>query len=402
MKKVLFVCYGGGHVKMVVPVARMLRDRRLAEVQILGLTTAADVVRGAGLPLLQIKDFIRAGDEGALEHGQRLRAAMGDVADRDETEAYLGLCYAELEDEVGPEEAEHRYEQVGRQAFFPLKLLKRIIGEVQPDLVCTTSSPRAERAAVDASRVLAIPVVCLIDLFAIHEVRWLGQSGYADALCVLNAQVQQFLLDAGRDPQEIYVTGNPAFDSLKSHEMFIQGRAIRKAEGWEDKQVVVWASQLEPSVHPSMPGRRGQPDLPERILSMLIQWQRNGKNRILIVRPHPSELSAQTQIRSEGVRWDGEKFELHALLHAIDCVVTMNSTVGLEGYLTGLPVIQVLGSLFDEAVPFARYGIATSCKSPALLPRELSRILQTKHISRKPQQSSATEEVLAVIKSFLN
>ena len=47
MKKVLFVCYGSGHVKMVMPVARMLRERGLADVQVLGLTTAADVVRAA-------------------------------------------------------------------------------------------------------------------------------------------------------------------------------------------------------------------------------------------------------------------------------------------------------------------------------------------------------------------
>ena len=66
MKKVLFACYGSGHVRMVIPVARELQDSGRAQVQVLGLTTAAQVVRDAGLPLLQVKDFVRPGDAAAL------------------------------------------------------------------------------------------------------------------------------------------------------------------------------------------------------------------------------------------------------------------------------------------------------------------------------------------------
>lgn len=101
MKKVLFVCYGSGHVRMVVPVARELVSRGLAQVQVLGLTTAAPVVREAGLPLLQFKDFVGPGDAPALAAGRELAAAMGDVADPEETAAYLGLSYAELVAEQG-------------------------------------------------------------------------------------------------------------------------------------------------------------------------------------------------------------------------------------------------------------------------------------------------------------
>ena len=74
--------------------------------------------------------------------------------------------------------------------------------------------PRAERAAIEAAGELSIPSVCLVDLFAVDEKRWIGRPGYADRVCVLNEGVRQMLLAEGRTPDEVVVTGNPAFDGL--------------------------------------------------------------------------------------------------------------------------------------------------------------------------------------------
>src|SRR4051812_18058011 len=98
---------------MVVPVAKALQDAGMAQVQVLGLTTAAPVVRDAHLPLLQFKDFVSSGDGAALAQGRELLSTMGSVDDPAETEAYLGLCYAELEADLGPEQARLRYEKLG-------------------------------------------------------------------------------------------------------------------------------------------------------------------------------------------------------------------------------------------------------------------------------------------------
>ena len=171
MKSVLFVCYGSGHVRMVVPVARALRDAGLARVQVLAFTTAAPVVREAGLHLLQVQNFTRAQDAAALVRGRALAAALGPVADPHESAAYLGLCFGELADTVGEDEAWRRYRSQGRQAFLPVTLLSRILGAVAPDLLVATNSPRGERAAILAARSLGIPSVCLVDLFAVDEVR---------------------------------------------------------------------------------------------------------------------------------------------------------------------------------------------------------------------------------------
>ncbi len=97
----------------------------------------------------------------------------------------------------------------------------------------------------------------------------------------------------------------------------------------------------------------------------------------------------------------GQNFSLPDLLYAIDIVVTLNSTVGLEGHLAGARVVQVLGSVFDDAMPLLDYGMADAavavdgvgvaldrCKG---LPRRLS----GNHLG------SARNAVLKVVSGFL-
>ena len=59
---------------------------------------------------------------------------------------------------------------------------------------------------------LNIPSVCIVDLFAVKEVAWVGEPGYADKVCVLSEFVKNTLMRAGRNDKDIIVTGNPAFE----------------------------------------------------------------------------------------------------------------------------------------------------------------------------------------------
>jgi hypothetical protein len=356
MKTVLFVCYGSGHVRMVVPVAAAVQRAGMAQVKVLGLTTAASVVRASGLPLLQFKDFIQPGDEPALRQGRELLRSLGQVEDPAESSAYLGMSYAELEARVGVGEAQREYAQLGRQAFLPVRTLTRILERTKPDLVVVTNSPRAERAAVIAARGMGIPAVCMVDLFAIDEVRWIGAPDYAQRVCVLNEQVREFLIGAGRAPEQVTVTGNPAFDALQDAENIRRGKALRERQGWGGRRVVLWPSQAEPAIHP-FDGTPGDPQLPSRVLGELVQWTLQNQDAVLCVRPRAGE-PAPSLPASDRIVLTGQDWALAELLHASDVVVTLTSTVGLEGYLCGARLIQVLGSVFDAAMPLARFGVA--------------------------------------------
>ena len=399
MKKVLFVCYGSGHVRMVLPVAQALRASGRAEIQVLALTTAAPVVREAGLALLQFKDFVRPSDAAAVSHGRRLAAAMPGVADMDETAAYLGLSSADLVAQVGAQEAFRRYEKDGRQAFLPRATLERILQQVRPDLVVATNSPRAERAAIESARKLGIPAACIVDLFAIDEVRWIGQPGYADRVCVLNDAVKRFLVEAGRRPDEIVVTGNPAFDVLQDPSVAATGAELRTRQGWGDRRVILWPEQAEPALHP-FDGRPGDPTLPQRALQALIDWTSQHDDAVLCVRPRSGQPAPSLAPGPQFVL-TGQDWPLPSLLHAVDCVATLTSTVGLEGHLAGTRLVQILGSVFDDAMPLARFGVADAAVALPELPQALDRVTWLGRPPPGTAQTAATGRVMDVLAEFL-
>lgn len=399
MKKVLFVAYGSGHIKMVIPLAQALAANGMAKPVVLALTTAAPVARAAGLEVLQFRDFVTEADGAALALGlQMMQGLGGPAADPQETVAYLGLSMADLIADVGPEEAGLAYRQFGRQAFLPVRTLHRILRQVAPDLVVCTNSPRAERAAVLAARQLGIPSICVVDLFAIDEVKWIGAPDYADQVCVLNESVRQFLIAAGRSQDQVVVTGNPGFDALNAPAALAQGRQIREQRGWLDRHVILWPTQVEPAFHP-FDGRPGDPTLPQRALAAVMQWVLSRTDCVLCIRPRAGEdlpvFPADPRIVLTGQDWP-----LASLLHATDLVVTLTSTVGLEGHLAGCRLIQVLGSVFDQAMPLARYGIADAAVPVAEISQALERWIGAPRLAVQGQVP-ATRQVLAVMGRFL-
>lgn len=399
MKRVLFVAYGSGHIKMLIPVAQALQASGRAQPVVLALTTAAPVARAAGLDVVQFKDFVQPGDEAALTRGRQLVQDLGGaVSDPDESAAYLGLSYADLEADLGTGAAEAEYRRRGRQAFLPVRTLTRILQTLRPDVVVATNAPRGERAAIVAAGRLGIPALCVVDLFAIDEVLWIGQAGYADRVCVLNAAVRDFLIAAGRRPEEVVATGNPGFDALNAPEAVAAGRQLRQQRGWTDRCALLWPTQVEPAVHP-FDGRPGDPTLPGRALQQLVQWTLARDDAVLCLRPRAGEAPPEVPAH-ERIVITGQDLPLPTLLHACDLVVTLTSTVGLEGHLAGCRLVQVTGSVFDGAMPLLRYGIADDAVPVQALPSTLDR-WATAPRRMAQNLTPATQRVLSEITAFL-
>jgi len=356
----LFVSYGGGHVKALLPVARRVQAGGLARPVYLALTTAADPVRAAGIPVLGFRDLWADGDERARAHGERLAAQLQvAAADPEESIAYLGLSYADLEDRLGADGAADAYAQYGRQAFLPLGILRRAMLRLRPALVVATNSPRAERAAIETARALGVPSACLVDLFGTWERERLARPDYADAICVLNEEVRASLVAAGRPATDVHVTGNPAFDGVNAPRMQALGRRLRAEAGWDGLHVCLYASSPEPRRYPGIAGT-GDPRLPRRIEETLVRAVRGDPRLALWVRHHPSEPPPR-EIAALGhprIRASSADMPLHACLHASDEVLVTGSTVGVEAALAGKAVTQVRGSIFDPLSPYLEMGIA--------------------------------------------
>jgi hypothetical protein len=355
----LFVSYGGGHVKALLPVAERVRALGIAQPVYLALTTAAAQVKSAGIPVLGFRDFLRPADERAKARGQELVSQLSvQSADRDESVAYLGLSYVDLEDRHGAAAAADLYARYGRQAFLPLATLERVIRTCRPELVVATNSPRAERAAIETAGALGVPSVCLVDLLGIWERDLLARPGYADAVCVLNEGVRRSLIDAGRPVADVHVTGNPAFDTIDDPAMKVRGQRYREQLGWDGLHVCLYASSPEPVRIPQIDGT-GDPALPSRIEDTLIELVADNPRLALWIRRHPSEPPLGGRLAGHPrIRESTPDMPLHACIHASDEVIVTVSTVGVEASLAGKTVTQVRGSILDHLSPYVAMGLA--------------------------------------------
>ncbi len=356
----LFVSYGGGHVKALLPVAQWVRDHGIARPVYLALTTAAAAVKECGIATLGFRDVMADSDVRALRKGEELAAQLQvQAAEREESVAYLGLSYIDMEDRLGPQPAAEQYRQFGRQAFLPLGILRRVIERERPSLVITTNSPRAEQAAIHTAREMGIPSVCVVDLLGIWERALLARPKYADALCVLNAAVRASLIDAGRPAADVHVTGNPAFDTVNDLAMVAEGTRLRCDAGWNSMHVLLYASSPEPVGIPGVAGI-GDPSYPRRVERELIAAVEANPQLALWLRRHPSEAFPEeiARVAHPRIRVSPSSLPLHAAIHAGDEVIVSVSTVGVEANLAGKRVTQVRGSILDQLSPYFAMGIA--------------------------------------------
>ena len=360
--RVLFVTYGGGHVSMVLPVIQAMAKQNMVQCMVLALTSAATATRAAGIETWQFKDFLEPDDAQALAWGSELASTLesGGTVDPQETQAYLGLSFQDLVLKHGLDAARKMYAQYGRHCFLPVPTIRRIIKKLKPDLVVMTNSPRAEQAAGLVASELGIPALCINSTFAIDEIAWLGKSDFCDVLCVLNDSVRQRFIAAGRLPEQVVVTGNPAFDALFQAPLKAAGAELRRQLPLGVCQVLLWASQPEYVSHPTAPGLTGEPDLPCRILSQMLTWAQAAPQRHLLIRPHPNQ-QMEDPLLPCATMVPPSRCEVAVALHACDAVATSTSTVALEGNALGLPVLQVRGSIFDHSMPLASMGLAREC-----------------------------------------
>lgn len=400
MKRCLMIGYGGGHIQMLLPVARYLRDNRLATPIIMGLSSARQAVERAGFDCLGFSDFVMLGDSDALNKGFELtRDLPVQTVSAAESAAYLGLSWRDLVTAHGPEQADQLYSQYQRQAFLPVPTMKRVLAQLNPDVLVTTSAPRAERAAVLAARELGIAALCLVDLFAAYEIEWLRAPDYGDRICVLNSLVKQRLVCAGRAESQVVVTGNPAFDSLFDPLSRIGGQSLRQSWPFADRKIWLWASQVEPQSHPLNSGR-GDASLPSRILQQLRQAISEQDNMALVIRPHPSDKAQHYELGlNEYLATPADPIQ--SLIHACDGAVVMTSTVGLEAHLAGKYVIQILGSLYSADSPFAAYGIAQEVVELKDIDAALGRAARAGFTTSQTYSSAKGAAVEAVVEQLL-
>jgi len=366
MKKlrVLFVCYGGGHASMLIPILKLLIQKNEYNLTVLALTTSYDLFLESGIDCVRVKDFTHLSIGGDWqEYGNRIVGRLENYSGPvcyEETVAYHGINYTDLIHQIGLEQTVEKYNSELRQAFYPINFMLNFLKEVSPDLVVSTNSPRSERAVIDASYQLGIKSICLVDLFAAEEFKWISHDNFATKVLVLDQSVKEFLISKGRNKYHIEVTGNPNFDSLFSQDTLDFSLKLKAKKYKSDKINILYASQVEPKIHP-FNGKVGDVNLPINNEKMLREFVKMNYGYRLIVRYHPSQNVIFE--KAENVLLSSRDENLHGLLHCMDIVVVCSSTVGLEAHLIGKQVISIDTSVFTEEVNFTGRGISRGVKN---------------------------------------
>ena len=350
----------------------------------LALTTAGTYLEQRGIDYFGYKDLPEANDPAVRAYGVELvgqQTSPPTPVPYDESVAYHGVNFLDLVQEHGEGRARLLYAARQRQAFLPVRAMTRLLEREQPDLVVVTSSPRTEEALAIAARKKGIPVICMVDLFEVHGMAVGKYREYADRFLVLNENVREKLISFGCAPEQVVATGNPAFDPLCHPNTRAAGVKLREAHGWQAKhQVILWASQVEPSVHP-FTGEPGDSSLPVRIEQALRDYVAKHEDARLVVRHHPSEHRPfLTSIRTE---FSPLHQNVGELLNAVDTVVVMTSTIGLEAAIVGKRVITVKNSIFAGSAPYSALGIAEGIENPSELSSALERLTNSNGSSRQ-------------------
>lgn len=402
---VLLIAYGGGHVNMLIPMALLLQARG-RKVVFLALTTARPVLENSPLPFITYADFPFQ-NEISMALGLELAGSLppNPAVPVEDSLAYLGLNFLELQQRFGVEQARRLYEEQGRVSFEPLQVMVDLLRLLKPSVVVATNSPRSEKAAIFAAQQLSIPSVCVVDLFALREIEWIGRNGFASKVCVLNDAVKKLFTDFGRSADDLEVTGNPAFDALFKTANSHLAMGLLKERAWDDGLLnVLWASQPEPLIHPFDSSLRGDEQLPVQIELELRQAIQANKNLRLIVRHHPSECREFEPAERVFRSMSGE--DINVLLHAVDVVITMTSTVGLQASLLGRQVLTVDSSIFFEDMPYSRMGMSLGFDSPKALARHVQ-LLKPESLKKAAVGATiesatlASPRVASVIERFL-
>lgn len=355
MKKILFCCYGGGHVQALLPVIKKLKAENKYEIKVFALTTAQEVFRVNDITFFSYKDIEFTNTKEIHNLGKDAARTL-DVSklDIDETVAYLGSNLKELMDRHGCDKAQEIYRNEGRSCFYPLMLMEKILRKESPDFLVTTNSPRTEKAIMQVASDLKIPGLCVVDSFAIYESQWISKPDFGKHVCVLSESVRQRFMDNGRPSEDIYITGNPAFDNFLFPAPLEDVEDVRQEIGVKEGQkVIVYAPSPEGDQH-IFTKKKTNPALPEEVLAKLLEIISSDESLFLIVRPHPSQ-NFDLDDNLENVFYD-QGNDLKLMLSVSDLVVTLGSTVGLQAQLMRKKLVCCNQSVYANDTIYEDFG----------------------------------------------
>jgi hypothetical protein len=212
------------------------------------------------------------------------------------------------------------------------------------------------------------------------------------ATLVFDDHAARHLVEAGRFPPEaIAVTGSPRQDELLAATSTITPEAverIRRDTGAVDEKALILFAAKE---------REARPFLPTLIAAV------DGMERVqLVIKPHPAETPAVYDAAIAGARHVSvvdAAAPLPPLLAAARAIVTVNSTLAIDGMALGIPALVI--GLPNNLSPFVERGLMLGADTIEEIRAALDRLLYDQEfrggLTRAAEGRSASRSADAIL-----
>jgi|6_EtaG_2_1085325.scaffolds.fasta_scaffold01083_3 hypothetical protein len=342
--KLLFVAYGGGHMRLLHHIIQKVINETDFEVRVLALTTGyLDVKEYYSEEILKrpinYKDLFNKDLERIQFYGNELLKENHNPAsglEEEDSIFYLGMSFNDLALENGEEGAWNLYNEKKRHAFLPKRSMKKIIEHESPDVIITTTSPKCELASLFASKELKIPSIQIIDLFGDNY-----PIPFADDIIVLNEDVKQKLDSRVGDNSRVHAFGQPVFDYTVSKVEEVDKDVVRERLGISKEKPVLLFSPSRYLIYSN--DRSILKELDHHIVNepvfKIFNELRKKYDFNVIVRPHPNDRADKFLMYVEENNfidlYKNEDLSLYESISVSDFVVAYNSTILIESALCG-------------------------------------------------------------------
>lgn len=337
MGKVMFVSYGGGHINIINEVIRGIIKNKDIDFKLLALTTAYDksvslfskkyIKKISDYKDLFKKDIEKINYYGSLILEDNYNASSG--ISKEDTLIYLGLSMFELVQTHGEQKAFDLYNKKKRQAFLPIKTMKKILEYEDISLVVTTTSPRFEEASLTAANELGIETIQILDLFG--ELYPLPKANH---IVCMNSYISESLKRQGLIKNKYYYFGQPAIEKTVKNILSIDKVIIKNKLELNSNKTLLYATQ-KPNIYNedfSYYDFAGYETINDNIFS-IFEFLYEKYNINILVRLHPNENFNDYKKwfdKYNFVQYINNKCNLEESLAICDILLNQASTVSVE------------------------------------------------------------------------
>ena len=337
MRKVLFVSYGGGHINIINEVIKEIIKYKNIDFKVLALTTAYDksvsifsdkyIKKISDYKDLFKKDIEKINYYGSLILEDNYNASSG--ISKEDTLIYLGLSMFELVQTHGEQKAFDLYNKKQRQAFLPIKTMKKILEYEDISLVVTTTSPRFEEASLTAANELGIETIQILDLFG--ELYPLPRANH---IICMNNYISESLKKQGLIKNKYYHFGQPAIEKTVKNILSVDKVIIKNKLELNSNKTLLYATQ-KPNIYNedfSYHNFAGYETINDNIFS-IFEFLYEKYNINILVRLHPNEDFNDYKKwfdKYNFVQYINNKCNLEESLAICDVLLNQASTVSVE------------------------------------------------------------------------